>query len=190
MLAMSLGNPRKQVVVDTFEAAQDGAPDVSKQLVGCLLNRFKEFMSNPALQAEMQAQFAANNMIALLQKEGIFERAPGETSKREIPMGERESVHSLPLEQRGNEASHEGQENVQANEVPVEDRSEASSPSDEEEVAPRRRRPKKSPTPPKRRRSPSPHHDQSGGEKARRHKRRKKKSSPSPSSSSSSHTFG
>ena len=72
-------------------------------------------------------------------------------------MGERESVHSLPHEQRGNEASHERQENVQANEVPVEDGSEASSPSDEEEVAPRRRRPKKSPTPPKRRRSPSSH---------------------------------
>ena len=55
---MSLGNLGKQVV-DTFEAAQDGAPDVGKQLVGCLLNRFKEFMSNRALQAEMRAQFAA-----------------------------------------------------------------------------------------------------------------------------------
>ena len=111
---MSLGNPGKQVVVDTFEAAQDGALDVGKQLVGCLMSRFKEFMSNPALQAEVQAQFAANNMMALLQKEGISERAPGETSKREIPMEERESVHSLPHEQRGNEASHERQENVQA----------------------------------------------------------------------------
>ena len=112
---MSLGNPGKQVVVDTFKAAQDGALDVGKQLVGCLMSRFKEFMSNPALQAEVQAQFAANNMMALLQKEGISERALGETSKREIPMGERESVHSLPHEQRGNEASHERQENVQAN---------------------------------------------------------------------------
>ena len=95
---MSLGNPGKQVVVDTIEVAQDGAFDVGKQLVGCLLRRFKEFMSNPALQAEVQAQFAANNMVSLLQKEGISERAHGETSKREIPMRERESFHSLPHE--------------------------------------------------------------------------------------------
>ena len=45
MYAMSLGNPGKQVVVDTLEAAQDGAFDVGKQLVGCLLSRFTEFMS-------------------------------------------------------------------------------------------------------------------------------------------------
>ena len=81
---MSLGNLGKQVVVDTLEAAQDGAFDVGKQLVGCLLSRFKEFMSNPALQDEVQAQFAANNMTSLLQQEEIFERALGETSKREI----------------------------------------------------------------------------------------------------------
>ena len=30
--AMSLGNPRKQVVVDSFEAAQDGALDVGNWL--------------------------------------------------------------------------------------------------------------------------------------------------------------
>ena len=118
---MSLGNPGKQVVANTFQTAQDGAFDEGKQLIGCLLSRFKEIMSNPALQAEVQAQFAANNMMALLQKEGISERAPGETSKREIPMEERELVHSLPHEQRGNEASHERQENVQANESPMED---------------------------------------------------------------------
>ena len=80
---MSLGNPGKQVVVDTFEAVQDGAFDVGKQLVGCLLSRFKEFMSNPALQDEVQAQFAANNMMALLQKEflrGLLVRPPKEKS--------------------------------------------------------------------------------------------------------------
>ena len=68
---MSHSNPRKQVDVRSFDSAQDGAIDDGKQLVGYLLSRFKEIMSNLAPQAEGQAQFAANNMMSLLQKEGI-----------------------------------------------------------------------------------------------------------------------
>ena len=45
---MSLGNPGKQVVVDTFEAAQNGAPDVEKQLVGRHKKRKKKSSPSPS----------------------------------------------------------------------------------------------------------------------------------------------
>ena len=81
---MAENKKESRISFDNFDFAHEGATNDAPMLINFIVSKIRQAMGNTVLQAEVQDQLQAINMLPLFQPEGISMRAPGESSKEKF----------------------------------------------------------------------------------------------------------